>query len=474
MMLRGDGMSPVTKTRAALAAAAILLFGLTGSARPFDSAQGRQAPAGFDFEPLEKVAAEELRKTGAPGGAIAIVLGDRVIYTSGFGVASVETNEPVRPEMLFRLGSTTKMFTAAALVTLAERGALDLNAPVGSYVNGLNAKIARVTADHLLSHRSGLFDEAPMMGSHDETALEKEVRAWTESRFFTEPGQVFSYSNPGYWFAGFLIEHASNRKYADQLEESLFGPLGMKSTTLRPLVAMTFPLAQGHEETPQGPRVIRPAANNAASWPAGSIFSNVLDLSRFVIAFLNDGRIDGRQVLSPAVIRSLSTPRAKIPGGDVSYGYGVQLAKSRGVDMVSHGGSRAGYGSSIRMVPSKKFGVITVANRTGIGLGATAEKAIEIALSLEPATTTANAPSALTATEMNAYAGTYSQGPRTIEVLVRDGKLLLKQNNRERPLVKFGDDDFRANGGPRYVFVRNASGAIEYLHSGSRSWRKVR
>ena len=75
----------------------------------------------------------------------------------------------------------------------------------------------------------------------------------------------------------------------------------MKSTTLRPLVAMTFPLAQGHEATPQGPRVIRPAANNAASWPAGSIFSNVLDLSRFVIAFLNDGRIDGQQVPSLGV-----------------------------------------------------------------------------------------------------------------------------------------------------------------------------
>ncbi len=467
-------MSPVTKTRAALAAAAILLFGLTGSARPFDSAQGRQAPSVPDFLPLEKTILEELRETKTPGAAIAVVLGDRVIYSRGFGVASVETNEPVRPEMLFRLGSTTKMFTAAALVSLAEGGALDLNAPVGAYVNGLNAKIARVTADHLLSHRSGLFDEAPMMGSHDETALEKEVRSWTESRFFTEPGQVFSYSNPGYWLAGFLIEHASKRKYADQLEESLFGPLGMKSTTLRPLVAMTFPLAQGHEETPQGPRVIRPAANNAASWPAGSIFSNVLDLSRFVIAFLNDGRIDGKQVLSPAVIRSVSTPRAKIPGGDVSYGYGVQLARSRGVDMVSHGGSRAGYGSSIRMVPAKRFAVITVANRTGVGLGATAEKAMEIALSLEPARTTAAAPSALTTTEMNAYAGTYAQGPRTIEVLVRDGKLVLKQNNREQPLVKYGDDDLRVVDGPRYVVVRSATGAIEYLHSGSRSWRKVR
>lgn len=270
-------MRALTKIRTAFVAAAILLVGLTGSAKPFDFAQGgpfdfaqgKQAPP-LDFGPLEKVVADELRNSGTPGGAVAVVLGDRVVYSRGFGIANIETNEPVRPEMLFRLGSTTKMFTAAALVSLAERGAIDLNAPVGSYVTGLNAKVGRVTADQLLSHMSGFFDEAPMMGSHDETALEKEVR----------------------------------------------------------------------------------------SWPAGSIFSNVNDLSRFVIAFLNDRRIDGEQVLSPAVIRRLSTPRAKIPGGDVSYGYGLQLSMSRGVEVVSHGGSRAGYGSSIRMVPSKKFGVI--------------------------------------------------------------------------------------------------------------------
>lgn len=457
-------MSGLMKARAASVAAAILFLGLTASAR--------QAPLP-DFSPLEQVVADELRNTGTPGGAVAVVLGDRVVYSRGFGIANVETNEPVRPEMLFRLGSTTKMFTAAALVTLAEQGKLDLNAPVGSYVTDINAKVGRVTADQLLSHMSGFFDEAPMFGSHNETALAKEVRSWGDARFFTEPGKIFSYSNPGYWFAGFLIEHASKQKYADQLDESIFKPLGMTSTTLRPLVAMTHPLAQGHEQTSQGPRVIRPAANNAASWPAGSIFSNVNDLSRFVIAFLNDGRIDGKQVLSPAVIRNLSTPRAKIPGGDGSYGFGLQVAKYRGVDLVSHGGSRAGYGSSIRMVPSKKFGVIAVANRTGIGLNATAVKAMEIALPLAPRTTSAAPQTALTPADMNAYAGTYSQGPRTMDVLIRDGKLLLKQNNRETPLMKFGDQEIGTDSGARWVVVRAANGAVDYLHAGSRSWRKI-
>ncbi len=313
-----------------------------------------------------------------------------------------------------------------------------------------------------------------MMGSHDETALEREVRSWTETRFFTEPGRVYSYSNPGYWFAGFLIEHGSGRKYADQLDESIFKPLAMKSTTLRPLVAMTYPLAQGHEDTPQGPRVIRPAANNAASWPAGSIFSNVVDLSRFVIAFMNDGRIDGQQVLSPAVIRSVSTPRAKIPGGGVSYGYGLQLAKVRGFDVVSHGGSRAGYGSSIRMVPSRKLGVIVLANRTGVGLIAPPTRRWKSPWDCHRPRTTTAAELALTPNDLHAYAGTYSQGRTSVDIVVQDGKLVLKQNSREQPLMKFGEDDLRIAGGARYVFVRGAHGGIEFVHAGGRSLRKVR
>ena len=434
-----------------------------------------QPPATIpDFGPLDAVAREELKRLQTPGAAIAVVIGDRVVYSRGVGVANVETNEPVRPEMLFRLGSTTKMFTATALVSLADRGAIDLNQPIGSYVRGLNAKLSQLTANQLLSHTSGFFDEAPMFGSNDETALENEVRSWTDARFFTEPGRIYSYSNPGYWLAGFLVQSTGGKLYADQMAATVFAPLGMTHTTLRPLVAMTFPLAQGHDETPDGPRVVRPAANNAASWPAGSIFSTVLDLSRFVIAFMNEGTIDGARVLSPNVIKAMTTPRTRIPGGDAWYGYGLELAKDRGVDVVRHGGSRSGYGSSIRMVPSRKFGVIAVANRSGIGMNATAERAMEIALALEPSAPPARrTPTSLTAEEIAALAGTYSQGPRTLEIVARDGKALLKQGTRETPLVKLGGDDLQTADGSRYVIVRGADGTIAYVFAGGRSWRKV-
>jgi len=82
-----------------------------------------------DFTELEKIVPEELKDSITPGAVIAIISGDRVIYQKAFGVANVETGAPMQPEMLFRLGSTTKMFTAAALVTLSEQNKINLNEP---------------------------------------------------------------------------------------------------------------------------------------------------------------------------------------------------------------------------------------------------------------------------------------------------------------------------------------------------------
>src|SRR6185369_17846509 len=87
----------------------------------------------LDFKPLEQTVQEELVRLKTPGAAVAITSGDQVIYSKGFGIANVETSEAVRPEMLFRLGSTTKMLTATALVGLSIEGKIDINAPIGKY-----------------------------------------------------------------------------------------------------------------------------------------------------------------------------------------------------------------------------------------------------------------------------------------------------------------------------------------------------
>src|SRR5262245_11177738 len=397
-----------------------------------------------DFGELEKVALAELAETNTPGAAVGVVSGDRLVFAKGFGVSNVETGAPVTPDMLFRLGSTTKMFTAAALVTLAEEGKLKLDEPIGKYAKGLSPKIAGLTAHQLLSHTAGLKnDGAQLFGRHDDEALADTVRALKDDFFLAAPGIIISYSNVGYWLSGYLIEAVSGKPYADALDERLFKSLGMQSTTLRPTMAMTRPLVQGHDVSGrEKPRVVRPFADDAGSWPAGSIFSSVNDLSRFVIAFMNGGQIEGKQVLSPSLIKQLSSPHADVPGSESKYGYGLRMSKNRGVRMVEHGGARSGFGSLISMAPDHRFALIILVNRSAGSLSKTAEKAMELMLPLEARVEIKPTPVAMTEAEIARYIGVYGDQPNRIEISIKDGNLLFKGMGREAQVSKIGASRF--------------------------------
>jgi len=427
---------------------------------------------------VEQTAREELTRIRVPGASIALIKGDRLVFAKGTGTANVETGEPVRPDMLFRLGSTTKMFTAAALVGLALEGKLDLNAPIGKYVMGLPPRLSEITANQLLSHTAGIRDEAPMYGSHDDAALATGIHSWTDEWLFTKPGQIYSYSNPGYWMAGYLVELLSGKPYADAMDLRIFQPVGMGRTTLRPLLAMTYPLAQGHEAPAAlPPKIARPAADNAASWPAGSIFSNTQDLARFVIAFLNDGRLEGKQVLDPKVIAQLSSAHACYPDSKDAYGYGLTIRDARGVHILEHGGSRMGYGSTIRMIPEHRAAVIILTNRTGANLPETADRAIELLAPLQPKGARpqkGNLP--LSDDDVRRVAGTYRNGDQTLEIVAEAGKLYLKRpNNVKAPMIKRSDVRYAVEGMPgEFVVVAGPSGKTEYLNQGSRSLAKVK
>jgi CubicO group peptidase (beta-lactamase class C family) len=425
-----------------------------------------------DFGELDRVALAELKERGTPGAAVAVIKDDQVIYAKGYGVASIETGAPVMPEMLFRLGSTTKMFTAAALVTLAAQGKLKLDEPLSNSVKGLHPALARVTAHQLLSQSAGLRDFAATIVSNDDAALGQQVRAWREDAFFTEPGRIYSYASPGYWLAGLLAEEVGGKPYADVMADLLFKPLGMSRTTLRPAVAMTYPMTMGHGVVGQGQaqsqaEVIRPAFNNVAMWPGGSIYSNVGELARFVIAMLDGGRLDGKQVLSPLVVEKLPAPHVALPGApDVHYGYGLISYRARGVRVVTHGGASTGYGSTIQLVPEHRFAVIVLTNRSGETLPQTRDKALELVLSRRAAEPeAAPEPRPLSEAELRGYTGIYSHAPRTWEVFMKEGKLYLRHEGAEQSLTNVGQHTF-SYGARRLVFVPGADGEAQHLFMG--------
>lgn len=471
-------------------AVATLCFTFSGGLFLFaDDTISARAAADINWKELEPVVQREMEQSRTPGAAVAVVIGERVIYAQGFGIANVETNAPVTPDMLFRLGSTTKMFTAASVAVLADQGKLSLDEPIGKHVSGLHPRIAALTAHQLLTHTAGLTDEAPMSGPHDESALLAAVRAIDGSWLFAEPGKIHSYSNPGYWLAGALAQEAAGKPYADLLDAQIFAPAGMSRTTLRPLMAMTYPLALGHDVRDGTPVILRPQADNAATWPAGQMFSSVTDLARLVVALMHEGWLDGKQVLPAPVVRKLMTGHVPRPGGDERYGYGLMISHDRGVRIVQHGGSRAGYGSTIRMAPDQKVAVIVLANRTGSGLARTASKALELALPLKtPAESKLQERRTPLESEIATLAGSYTNNRQTLEIVAKDGRLWLKQRvavnspRREIELTFVGDNRLVPAAGEvatgsgespsGYVIVRDGAGNCVYLCSSGRALRK--
>ncbi len=426
-----------------------------------------------DFSSFEKTVQAELSETRTPGTAIAIVSGDRIVFERGFGTSNTETGAPVLPVMLFRVGSVTKMFTTTVLTMLAEQGKLSLDAPIGQYIKGLPPGLTQVTAHQLMSHTAGLRDDAPSYGAHDPEALTRVIHAWRDEYFFTQPGRVFSYSNPGMILAGLLAQEVSGKPYGKLVDDVLLEPLGMTASTFEPTQAMTYPLAQGHNVTNDKATVVRPFADNAGYWPAGFLFSSARDLARFTIAFMNGGRIDGLSVIPPTVITKLSTGYAPTHSGPegAEYGYGLVTLEYRGVRVVEHGGSIQGFGALVRMVPEQQFAVIILTNRSGGQLPKSVEAAMELFLPLSPKTEIKAAVTSVTQADLAGLPGRYAQGQNLVEIVARQGKLFFKQGNVELPLHKMSDYKFAVDTGQRreFVVVRGANGRVEYLHSGMRA-----
>jgi CubicO group peptidase (beta-lactamase class C family) len=424
-----------------------------------------------DFSELRELAAAELRRTATPGCAVAVVAGGETVFCEGFGVANVDTGEAVRAEMLFRLGSTTKMFTAATLVSLAEEGKVRLDAPIGESLPGLAPKLAQVTPHQLLTHTAGLTDYTVMEGPHDEAALAANARSLKDDLIFEEPGKIYSYSNPGYWLAGLVTEVAGGKRYADLVLERVLAPCGLVRSTFRPTVAMTWPLAVGHgPEGPGKPFVIRPLADNAAGWPAGQLFSSAPELAGFCAAFMKGG------VLPRAVVEKLSTPHIALPDGERHYGYGLGVRDVGGLRWLSHNGSRAGYGSHMRLCPERKFAVIILCNKTGENLPRVAEKAVQLVLGLAPPPREPREKVTLGAEEMQRLAGTYRNGSSTVVLRIRDGQLISREGTT---LTAIGENRLARSGAANtpeteFTVVRGADGRAEYLVRQGRALKRVR
>lgn len=303
-------------------------------------------------------------RSDAPGAIVGVAHRGRTIYRAAFGLANVEHGVANQPGTRFPIASVTKHFTAAAVLRLAERKVIDLDAGIARWVPELDAKQQRVTPRQLLSHTSGLrcyLDATvPVNGRATRPAgLPFEVQR-RQSGFNFEPGSGMSYNNGGYLLLSQIVERASGQRFEQHLHEQFFAPLRLEATALQRRLA---PVPRGVADAYLA---VNPA-DPGAGWQRGSPFnedftgdgamvSSVDDLLRWAAWLRGAGE-------PAALLAKLTTCTRLNHGHEVDYGLGLIHEQWRGQRIFQHTGSLAGAQCQFMMLPEHELDVVVLCNR---------------------------------------------------------------------------------------------------------------
>ncbi len=378
------------------------------------------------FDELCAAIAVAMEREKLPGLAIGI-LADGQEFTAGLGVTSIENPLPVDENTFFQIGSTTKTFTATALMRLVERGQLDLDTPIRTYLPDFTMRdrevAEHVTARHLLTHTGGwrgdFFEDT---GAGDD-ALAIYVRKMAELEQLTPLGAVWSYNNAAFSLAGHLLARITGKTYETALDDLVLKPLGLKRSLLFPTHVMTNRFAVGHGIWEGRAHVLRHWDLVRANWPAGGIAASVKDQLRYARFHLGDGTAeDGARVLQKAAIAAMQTP---IRGGalDTKMGLSWMINDIGGVRFVQHGGGTNGQLSYFTMAPERKFALAILTNAGTSVMIEAAAMALEKFLGVK---NDIPKPIAKPQSELSEYAGRYEAALDAIELRIGDGGLTLQ------------------------------------------------
>jgi CubicO group peptidase (beta-lactamase class C family) len=390
----------------------------------------------LDTAQIASIFRAEFEATQAPGASIAIVHGDRIVFSRALGVRNIETGDPMTTGSLVRIGSITKSFTGLMAALLASDKTVDVAAPVARYSPEISRAIGTRTLHQLLTHTGGVVDEGASNGSHDDAALGNRVKQWTAAQLFAEAGDVYSYSSPGYWLSGYVLQQATKTPYADLVHTRLLTPLGMTSSTYRPLDALTRELAVDHRVAQGRATVLRPFQDDASTWPSGSLFSSAADLSRYATVLMNDGTLDGKRVLPASVVHAMLTTQHTVPNSPCGYSYGFSICVRDGLRTVSHYGFRVGSGAVLSMMPDQRIAVIILANRNGAIFRRTEMEVlrqVRAATPQQPDAQRAETPAAKPAPAHNArFVGTWVNGGISLEIVQRSDSLFYRYGGTDQ------------------------------------------
>jgi CubicO group peptidase (beta-lactamase class C family) len=441
------------------------------------------------FDSLDELVQHHMEKHQIPGATVAIMR-DGDVDAHGYGVISLNTEYPTRPDTLFQIGSNTKVFTATLATKLVEQGKLNLDTPVREYLPDLKLAdeqaLATISMRNLLTHTSGLegdiFEDKYGVG---DDALARGIDAaytWSQE---TDVGQYWSYCNSGFYLAGRVLEAIAGQTYESAMAEQLFKPLGLERTFWFAHEAIVHSAAAGHSQNPgqEKPEVAAPWPIPRFCNPAGAIVSNVYDLCTFLQFHSGNGVTkSGEQYLSSESVKDMQTPQLRV-NTLTEWGIGWALGEINGVRTLQHGGGTNGHITQMLAVPSKNWGIVVLTNSSKGGnlIGPVIDWAMERELDLKKAEPQ---PIELPQADLERYAGLYPRQRGSINITVVPGGLQaemkmkhpLTEEEIEMPPVKLlpvGNHEFIAADegdftGLRTEFIMNGGDHARFVRFGGR------
>ena len=421
---------------------------------PFVSPVGADAAYDPAMAPRIDAIFAEYTKPGSPGCAFALYERGRVLHARGYGLASIEHGVPIDPrQTVFDIGSTSKQFTAASILLLAQDGKIALDDSVRKHVPELPGYFDAVTLDHLLNHTGGVRDYIGLLmlagiNVQDHTTDADALRAIARQQALDfAPGSEHSYSNSGYFLLSLVVKNASGKSLREFAQERIFAPLGMHQTRFLDNHAQVVPhRATSYEPGPDGTWVL-----STSAWEQtgdGAVQTTVMDLARWDANF-HEPRVGGRDL-----VERLQQVGTLADGKPLTYARGLIVDDYRGLRAVAHGGAWMGFRSDLLRFPDPGISMVALCNAGSSQPSALLQGVADVVLEdrLQPIPMAAAAPAetgnAAKAPpfESGLYTGTYF-GPA--ESLVRrienrEGTLwYVRDGGHDSELAYEGDDRFR-------------------------------
>ncbi len=408
---------------------------------------------------------------GAPGVSIAVVRGDDTLVMNGWGMADLENEVPATARTVYRIGSITKQFTAAAVMQLVEQGKVKLDDPIGGYLATLPAAWRGVTVRQLLNHTSGIpsyTNVGPRWVRRwgEEMSPDTLVALTSADTMWFAPGASWRYDNSGYVVLGMLVEKLTGHSWAIDIADRFAKPLGLSDTRDCATTPIIPRRASGYQPTRDGWENA-PYLAMSQPYAAGALCSTVADLARWNRALAT------AKVVTPESYLRMTSPEGAAATGALHYGFGLARDTLAGRSIITHNGGINGFISANAWFPAEQLSVTVLTNsgaaRTDALLAQVARAVLGAPLRRPPSRVTVSRD--LLARYAGSFALRFPNGVRDIVFTVRGDELYGQLAGQDAlPLIPYGHDTFGAAFDPelRFTFMMNDGRAtkVQLLQGG--------